>query len=344
MSPTTNVTVLVPAWNDARELPGTLDALARAASTIDGIEVVVAAGGEPGQYEEARRLGSEFAAGPCTVIPQRPLGKMRALREAMETVSSRPARYLLVLDADTRIDADGLAAATVFLDQHAELAGIGGLFRWDVPGVGATHDRVNIACQTLEVGLTSVSGGAIMLRGGLVWPHWQQIFAEHDYPLHIDYQICERIAALTGLSFVVHPAFTMQTPRARGFSFLESERRHHRAMFARAPIASSGRYVAGAALTTALPVLAPLAFAAGLVPVLWPVALPAAFLCARRVWLLKRRYDRACRVDAAVASSSSFPAFLRDEWVFAFSALLGVADRFFAGVEPASFRGYRSGP
>lgn len=339
--PSPTITILIPAWNDARELPRTLAAIARAAANVDGIEVVVAAGGEDGQYEEAKRAGADFTAGPCTVIPQRPLGKMQALREAMETVASRPARYLLMLDADTQLAADSLAEAVSFLDQHPELVGIGGVIRGGAAGVGAAHDLVNLACQSRLEGLTAVSGGAIVLRGSALWPNWERVFAQHDYPLHIDYQVCERMAALTGLSFAVHPAFSMQTPRARGFAFLRAERRHHRAMFARAPVATGGRYLAGAAFTSILPIVAPLALPAALLPALWPVALPTAFLSVRRIVGLKRRYDLARAVDETVAAVS-FGEYLRDEWVFALSALLGAGDRLRARADGPRFRGYRA--
>lgn len=130
-----NLTVLIPLWNDAQELPRTLDPLAQASEKIAGIEIVVAAGGDAGQYEEAKRLAAGFTAGHCTVIPQRPLGKMRALRDAMELVSSRPSSYLLLLDADTRVEPGGLAEAISFLNGHPGLAGVGGVIRGAVAGL-----------------------------------------------------------------------------------------------------------------------------------------------------------------------------------------------------------------
>jgi len=274
------------------------------------------------------------------VIPQRPLGKMRALRDAMEVVSGRPSSHLLLLDADTRVDPAGLADAISFLNRQPGLAGVGGVIRGGAGGVGAAHDLVTLACATRVEGLCAVSGWAILLRGSAVWPRWEAIFADHDYPLHIDYQICERIVTLTGLTFAVYPAFVLHTPRARGFAFLGAERRHHRALFARGSMGPYARYIAGAALTTALPVVAPFVVPAALVPPLWPVALPLAFLSVRRVLQLRRRYDVARTLDPAV-EGVSFPALVRDEWVFSLSVLLGAADRLRGRVDGPSFRGHR---
>lgn len=337
---TSNLVVLIASWNDARELPRTLSAVAAAADRIGHIEVVIAAGGEPGQLQEATQVATQFKAGSCTVLPQRPLGKMRALHDAMEVVSARPSPFLLLLDADTRVDAGGLAEAISSLDAAPQLAGVGGVIRGGGHGVGAAHDAVSVACQMRVQGLHAVSGGAILLRGTVVWPNWEAIFADHDYPLHIDYQICERVVALTGLTFAVCPAFTVHTPRGRGFAFLRAERRHHRAMFARAPVGAYPRYIAGAALNVAIPLVGPLLVPMGLVPLFWPVTVPLSVLSAQRLLALKRRYDLARSVEPAVAGVS-FPAFLRDEWVFSLSTLLGAADRVLGRLDGPRFRGYR---
>ncbi len=333
---TRDLAVLIPAWKDNRELPRTLSSLGRAAEKIEGIEIVIAAGGGPGQFEQALALAAEFTAGACRVIPQRPLGKMRALRDAMELVSSRHRGFLLMLDADTRVDPTGLVRAMSFVEEQSDLAGVGGIIRNGTAGIGAAHDVVNLAWQTGRRGLWAVSGGAILLRGSVVWPHWEVIFADHDYPVHIDYQICERIAKLTGFSFAICPAFTLETPRARGLAFLRAERRHHRAMFARAPLSVYRRYLAGAAVTAALPLAVPAAF----VPPFWPLTLPIACLSTRRLMDLKKRYDVARAADREV-EAVSFPAFVLDEWVFSLSALLGAADRLRGRVDGPSFRGFR---
>lgn len=333
--------VLVPAWNEAALLPAALSALARASAPFRSVRLVIVAGGGDGTRACAEDLTRTLDGIETTVIAQSPSGKMEAYRQALASIEAADApRWLLLLDADTELEEGALVAATAFLERRKDLVGVGAYPRIDDDGIGAAHDRVLFGLAAHASTLSAVTGFAILLRGEEAWAHRADVFATQDDPLHIDYQICERLAARTGLHFAIAKEFRIRTARARGLAFVTHERRHHRAMFRRSPPLHWRRYVAGAALTTLLPGIVPAASATLLFPPALPLGALTVALGVRRLAKLRRTYRRATSVDPTL-TSTPFAAYVRDEWFSSLAALLGAYDWARGRADPLQFRGPR---
>ncbi|MFW6023541.1 MAG: glycosyltransferase [Myxococcota bacterium] len=339
--PRGGVAVVVPAWREAGELPGTIRALAEAVAPFEDARVVIVAGGDAATGPAAERELARCPRLAGRVLPQRPLGKMAALADGARELARwmpRPA-WLLTLDADTRLLPGSLEAAVRFLSGRPDLAGVGGRRVRAAPGLGSAYDRVQDWRTIQRRSAVAVTGHAILLRAPLVWEWLDEVFAPHDYPLHVDYQMCERIVRRTGRRFAVPEGFEVETPRARGLDFIRQERRHHRAMFARrAP--GRHRYLLGAALSVGLPVLPAIVAATSPLPPAWPFAAAATGLGGRRLVRWWRDYAAAARQDPELRRSS-FASYLVDEWCFSLSALLGALDALHEGTPEVTFRGAR---
>lgn len=331
--------MVVPAWNDAAALPATLSALAAAVEPFDPTRVVVVAGGhDDGVTVAGQRLAEHGNLQGC-VRTQRPEGKMAAVADGVQALGDEPPDWLLILDADTHVDPGALEAAVTFLRGRADLVGVGPRLVLDPSGVGAAHDIIGRTLVASHGSVSSVSGGALLLRGEAIWPHRGTVFAPADYPLHVDYQICERATRRTDLAWAYAPGFQVRTPRARGWRFLRAERRHHRAMVARGG-SGTPRYLAGAGLIVGLPVVPALVAGTALVPPLWPVGGLAAARAIRRVRRWRADHAAAVRVDPQ-ARDVSFWAYARDEWLFSLTALLGALDHVRDRTPDPRFRGAR---
>jgi hypothetical protein len=332
--------VVIPAWNDAAELPGTLAALARSVEGFVRTRVVVVAGGSDGSFDVAERALSQHEGVDGTVLPQRPHGKMAAIEDAMSMLDGEgPPDWLLILDADTHVLPGALEAGVAMLSPRADLIGIGPRLRLGPRGLGAAHDLVSRAMAASRSPTTAVSGGALLMKAPVLWEHLRAVFMPPDYPLHIDYQICERASRASGLRWGYAPGFVVETPRARGMAFLRAERRHHRAMVARGGWRSA-RYLTGASLNCALPLMPGIAMGTAPFLPLWPVGGALVYWTLRRLARWKREHAAAGRIDPQ-AKDVSLWAYGRDEWVFSISALLGAFDHVRQRLPEPTFRGAR---
>jgi glycosyltransferase involved in cell wall biosynthesis len=102
---TTSLSIVIPAFNEAPHLPGTVAALAAAldGSGFDAELVVVDDGSADGSGEVAR----DAVAGrlPVSVVRQRNMGRFVARRRGLEAADGR---FVLFLDARVRLDRDAL--------------------------------------------------------------------------------------------------------------------------------------------------------------------------------------------------------------------------------------------
>lgn len=102
-----HVCIVVPAWNDAASLPGTLAALEREAAAFDGsVDLVVVAGGDDGSHAVANDIVRVSSHG-WNVLSQEPRGKNAALNLG---IAATDADVLVFVDADTRVSEGWLAA------------------------------------------------------------------------------------------------------------------------------------------------------------------------------------------------------------------------------------------
>jgi Glycosyl transferase family 2 len=102
---TTSLTVVMPAFNEAMHLPGTVDALAAAleGSGFDAELVVVDDGSADGSGEVARdAVAGRF---PVSLVRQPNMGRFVARRRGLEAADGR---FVLFLDSRVRLDRDAL--------------------------------------------------------------------------------------------------------------------------------------------------------------------------------------------------------------------------------------------
>jgi glycosyltransferase involved in cell wall biosynthesis len=332
--------VIVPAWNEAAEIPRTLAALDVAARIFDEVRTAVVAGGSDDAMAVAEEAVRRHPSLQGRVLCQRPLGKMAALADGMAWLAERPpADWVLTLDADTWLMPDALEGAVRSLEDRHDLSGVGARLLLGPAGVGAAHDLVQGALVRRRRQVPAVPGHAIFLRGDVVWNAWQDIFAPHDYPLHVDYQMCERVRAACHGSFAYANGFSIETPRARGWGFLRAERRHHRAMVARGRWRCF-RYLAGACINCTLPLVPFVTITVAPHPVLWPLGLVSVAFLVRRVhrWLSDYRTATEACPDV---SQVSFRRYVMDEWVFSLAAVLGALDFLVERTPAPTFQGAR---
>lgn len=341
MSARGTLAVVLPAWKEAAELPATMEALASATHAFAEVRVAVVAGGDEQTIRTAREALDRHRGLRGILVTQRPLGKMAALADGMEALAAEGASdWVLTLDADTWVLPHSLERAVTFLEERPDLAGVGPRLLLAPSGAGAAHDLVNRAIVAGQRSVTAVGGHAVLFRGELLWPRWRQVFGPHDYPLHIDYQMCERLVHATVRGFAIAPGFEVRTPRARGWAFLREERRHHRAMFARLGLRRGGRYLLGAVATCSLPVLPVVVGASAVSPVMWPLGAVAAGVALQRLRRYRREHAEAKGRDPQ-AARTSLGQYARDEWVFAITALLGAVDWLRERSPEPTFRGVR---
>lgn len=106
-SASARVCIVVPAWNDATSLSGTLAALEREVAGFDGnVDVVVVAGGADGSHDVAEDVVRTSPDG-WRVLPQEPRGKNAALNLG---IAATDAEVLVFVDADTRVSEGWLTA------------------------------------------------------------------------------------------------------------------------------------------------------------------------------------------------------------------------------------------
>ncbi|MDY6950925.1 MAG: glycosyltransferase [Thermodesulfobacteriota bacterium] len=95
----TSVSIVVPAWNEATVLEGTLEALLHISYAKDKCELIVVAGGDDETHETAARLSarvSDFSR--YVVILQAPDGKNAAIQQGIKAARNE---MIVLLDADT---------------------------------------------------------------------------------------------------------------------------------------------------------------------------------------------------------------------------------------------------
>ena len=187
------ITVLIPAWNDARVLLPTLNACFAEAGRFPGpVQVIVIAGGPDGSFSLARQLvaaAQSVRTGlSAEVLLQPPAGKNAALNLGL-----RAARHevLVVLDADTVVSPGWLAALTGPV-LRGEVGASTGRFRAGLQTpVSRVFELQQFVNQELRAGVTLFGGSSIALSrqtlnliGG--------IFPE-DVPVGVDFDLSERI-------------------------------------------------------------------------------------------------------------------------------------------------------
>jgi cellulose synthase/poly-beta-1,6-N-acetylglucosamine synthase-like glycosyltransferase len=105
-----SVSIIVPAWNEARVLRRTLEALLDIDYDKRQCEVIVVAGGHDNTYEIAKDLAPAMRMfSRYVVIPQLPHGKNAAIQDGIREANND---VIVLLDADTTVSAEWLKNMT----------------------------------------------------------------------------------------------------------------------------------------------------------------------------------------------------------------------------------------
>ena len=187
------VSVLIPAWNDARVLLPTLSACFAEAERFPGpVQVIVIAGGPDGSFDLARQLveaaQTVHTALSAEVLLQPPAGKNAALNLGL-----RAARHevLVVLDADTVVSPGWLATLTGPVTS-GEAAASTGRFRASLQTpVSRIFELQQFVNQNLRARVTLFGGGSIALSR-----HTLNLIGgafPEDVPVGVDFDLSERI-------------------------------------------------------------------------------------------------------------------------------------------------------
>ena len=188
------ISILIPAWNDARVLPATLTACFAEAERIAGpVQVIVIAGGPDDSFGLARQLVAAaqtvHSGLSAEVLLQPPAGKNTALNLGL-----RAARYevIVVLDADTVVSPGWLAALTGPV-VRGEAGASTGRFRASLQTpVSRIFELQQFVNQDLRAGVTLFGGGSIALSRHTLHLIGGQ-FPE-DVPVGVDFDLSERIS------------------------------------------------------------------------------------------------------------------------------------------------------
>jgi cellulose synthase/poly-beta-1,6-N-acetylglucosamine synthase-like glycosyltransferase len=95
-----SVSIIVPAWNEARTLKSTLDALTHVEYDWNQVEVIIVAGGDDNTYEIARKLSTlaERFSRYIVILQGNKGTKNAAIQQGMEVARND---IIVLLDADT---------------------------------------------------------------------------------------------------------------------------------------------------------------------------------------------------------------------------------------------------
>ena len=95
----TSVSIIIPAWNEAKTISATLEALLSVEYDKKWCEVIVVSGGNDNTYELSRKLSRRMHSfRRYVVIPQRPLGKNAAIQQGIGEAGND---VIVLLDGDT---------------------------------------------------------------------------------------------------------------------------------------------------------------------------------------------------------------------------------------------------
>jgi cellulose synthase/poly-beta-1,6-N-acetylglucosamine synthase-like glycosyltransferase len=168
-TPPPGVSVIVPAWNDAAVLPGTLRACLDEVGSSDlartrPVELIVVAGGADGSYSLAqdalREGGRQHPGVPTSVLLQAPLGKNAALNQGLQ---ASDLGLLVFLDADTTVEPGWLNALIAPL-LCGEADATTGQFQPSVPTpISHTFEVQQQLAQQVRRQVNLFGGGSIAL-------------------------------------------------------------------------------------------------------------------------------------------------------------------------------------
>ncbi|MGL6350815.1 MAG: glycosyltransferase, partial [Aeromonas sp.] len=158
---TADVTIIIPAWNDASVLERTLLALHQEVTTFpQRVQVLIVAGGKDNCFERAQALRQRLLPSDAdwTVLLQQPRGKNAALNQAL-AVAKYP--YFIFLDADTEV-ASGWLAAMLQPLVTGEAGATAGYFRgYRRTPVSSIFELDQVVAQCVEEKHILFGGGSI---------------------------------------------------------------------------------------------------------------------------------------------------------------------------------------
>ena len=101
-----SVSIIIPAWNEAKTISATLEALLSIEYDKGLCEVIVVSGGKDNTYGLARKLSKNMESfRRYVVIPQRPMGKNAAIQEGIREAKNDA---IVLLDGDTIVSSQWL--------------------------------------------------------------------------------------------------------------------------------------------------------------------------------------------------------------------------------------------
>jgi glycosyltransferase involved in cell wall biosynthesis len=148
----TSYAIIIPAYNEAEELPATLAAVRRAmgAQELPGECIVVDNHSDDGTAAVARSCGADR-------VVYEPVNQIARARNAGATAAT--AEYLVFIDADTRIEA-ALLSRALFLLQSTACVGGGAVVRFE--GETSAVGRLALGLWTRISLLTRTAAGSFL--------------------------------------------------------------------------------------------------------------------------------------------------------------------------------------
>lgn len=223
-----NVSLVIPAWNDAGVLERTLVALDREARAFPArLEVFIVAGGKDGTFEAATALLGGRGAAAWRLLPQQPHGKNAALNQALIF-----ARYdvVVLLDADTEVQEGWLTALTAPLARGDADATTGNFSAYRTGDVSMLFELDQLVTQVIDRRNTLFGGGSIGLSRAALRAIGGTL--PEDVVVGVDWDLSERVRAL-GLkrAFVETARVKTELPRT-WHDYWRAEVRWRRAFYA----------------------------------------------------------------------------------------------------------------
>ena len=228
------VSVIVPAWNDARVIARTLSALAEETARYPGAsEVWVVAGGQDGSFGTAETFVARLArADGWRVLAQRPDGKNAALNRALQRAKTD---IFVFLDADTVVLPGWLEALTRPLRRREAAATAGCFSAYARSPVAALFELDQLLTQTIGRSGVLFGGGSVALRRETLEAIGGRL--PEEVVVGVDWDLSERVRA-AGLirAFVPEAGVKTELPSSwREYwraevrwrrAYLSAERRH----------------------------------------------------------------------------------------------------------------------
>jgi cellulose synthase/poly-beta-1,6-N-acetylglucosamine synthase-like glycosyltransferase len=214
-----SASIIIPAWNEAKTIKKTLEALLKIDYDMDQCEIIIVAGGDDGTFSLAKSLALQGEAfSRYVILEQGPLGKNAAIQQGVRKAGNP---IIVLLDADTIVSPGWLKAMVHPIergDTHLTIANPEPVRKTWV------SDYYTINKLYFMDHIVTYSGHAMAFRAEVVRDHLDYFFDE-SVKVGVDYLLAKRFLERgLGVTFAKDALVTTHIPSTFRYFWLSELR------------------------------------------------------------------------------------------------------------------------